>query len=223
METERTVSLECDCVTLQIWLNFNVLDAYILLNKTWLLPLIFRRKVRFFPFLFFPCIHLTNTRILRILKYPVLWLDLYPQQYSYCDFSKEFPYQVRACGCHFLGGRWAWHPPDGCSHAFPTPSGSTAEGLSPSRSRSHHPTRWAQRFLLSSSLFPYLHFSRTCTTQRLVCFGPQWSEDTWCLSIRKESGYSWGNKGFSSILSKQVQLALNSIRAPYAASSVIFF
>lgn len=148
-------------------LSFNVLDAYVL-NNTWLLPVIFRRKVRYFPFLFFPCTHLTNTRTLRILKYPVLWLDLSPQQYSYCDFSQELPYQVSACGCRSLGGRWVWHPPGGCSHASPTPSGSTAGGLSPSQSRSHRPARWAQGFLLSSSLFPNLHFSHTCTTQRCV-------------------------------------------------------
>lgn len=149
-------------------LSFNVLDAYIL-NTTWLLPVIFRRKVSFFPFLFFSCTYLTNIRILRILKYPVLWLYLYPQQYSYCNFSKDLlPHQVSACGCRFLGGRWVWHPPDACSRASPIPAGSTAEGLSPSQSRSHHPARWAQSFLLSSCLFPYLHFFHTCTTQRYV-------------------------------------------------------
>lgn len=168
-------------LTCKYGLSFKVLDAYVL-NKIWLLPVIFRRKARYFPFLFLPCTHLTNARMLRILKYPVLWLDLYPQQYSY----KEPSYQVSACGCHFLGGRWVWHPPDGCSRASPTPSGSTAEGLSPSQSRSHRPARWARSFLLNSSLFQYLHFSHTCTTQRCG-FGPQWSEDTWCLSMRKES------------------------------------
>lgn len=146
-------------------LSFNVLDGYVL--KTWLL-VIFRRKVRYFPFLFFPCTHLTNSRILRILKHPVLWLDLYLQQYSHCDFSKELPYQVSACGCRFLVGSWVWHPPDGCSRASPTPSGSTAGGLSPSQSRSHHPTRWVRSFLLKSSLCPYQCFSHTCTTQRYV-------------------------------------------------------
>lgn len=68
-------------------------------------------------------------------------------------------------------------------------------------------------------------FFHSCTfpipAQHTGIFGPQWSEDAWCLSMRE--WYSWGNRGFSSILSKQVQLALNSVRAPYAASSVMVF
>lgn len=142
-------------------LIFNVLTVYVPLNKAWLLPMIFRRKVSFFPFLLLLCTCLPNTKILSVLKYTILCSDLHPPQCSYCDFTKEMTYQVRVYGCHCLDGKWAWHPPDGCSHAFPTLSLSTAEGLSPSPNSWHHPTRWVQSFLLSSS---QVHFFHTCIT-----------------------------------------------------------
>ena len=142
-------------------LVFNLLAVYVPLNKAWLLSMIFRRKVSFLPFLFLLCTHLPNTKILSILKNTTLHLDLHPPPYSYHDFTAEMPYQVRVYGCRYLDSRWAWHPPDGCSHAFPTLSLSTAEGLSPSQSSWRHPTRWAQSFLLRSS---QAHFFHTCIT-----------------------------------------------------------
>lgn len=158
-------------------LIFNVLTFYVSLRKAWLLPMILRRKVSFFPFLFLPWTHLPNTEILSILKYTVLCSDLYPPQYSYCDSTKETPYQVRVYGCRYLGGKRVWHPPDGYSRAFPTLSLSTAEGLSPSLSSWHHPTRWAQSFLPSSS---QVHFFHTCITNAYIkCFGPHWWEGMW--------------------------------------------
>lgn len=128
-------------------LIFNVLTfcdsviLYVSLRKAWLFPMILRRKGSFFPFLFLLWTHLPNTEILSILKYTVLCSDLHLLQYSYCDFTKVIPYQVKVYGCRYLGGKWVWHPPDGYSRAFPTLSLSTAEGLSPSLSSWHHPTR----------------------------------------------------------------------------------
>lgn len=150
------------------FVTFNVLAVYVSLSKAWLLPLIFKRKVTFlsscFPFLL--CTHLPKPHILSILRCTILCWDLYSLQYcSHCDFTKEMPYQVRVYGCHYLGGKWVWHPPDGCSHAFPTLSLSTAEGLSPSLSSWHHPTRWAQSFLPSSS---QEHFFHTCTIHMYI-------------------------------------------------------
>lgn len=198
-------------------LSFNVLDGYVL-NKTWLLALIFRRNVRYFPFLFFPCTHLTNSRILTILYFG--WICIHGNTHT-VTLAKSFLTKWALVAVVF----WVADESDILLMVAvvlpPLPPGALQEVcLLPGADHIIQPdgpgaSFWGALFVHTCAFpIPAQHrgmFWSTVITGHVV------------LKHEKGKWYSWGNKDFSIIPSKLVQLALNSMTAPYAASSVMGF